>query len=328
MTKERNNCVPQISIIVPVYNVEPYLERCVNSIIAQTYKDFELILVDDGSTDNSGRICDSLQEKDTRINVIHKANGGLSSARNAGIEKAVGRYIGFVDSDDFIEKDMYEILYRLIIQYQADLSMCRLADCFEGETRLKEMELKEMVLSPEEAIIVVLEGKITSVTAVNKLYKRELFNDVRYPLGKTTEDAYVIVDLLSRCHKCVLTTEAKYCYVHRENSITSSPLSKANLDVIDAYRHNLEIVKRLYPAALTAAYSRYIWAHLLLLERMLLERKEQDNLFDSLKHILRANCKFIFLRSNFSVKKKISIAIFLIPFIGNKFYKRLLRYRR
>lgn len=125
----------EISIIVPVYKVEPYLRKCVDSILAQTFTDFEVILVDDGSPDNSGKICDEYASKDSRVRVIHKKNGGLSSARNAGIDVARGKYLGFVDSDDYIEKDMYELLYDNIVKEQADLSICGIYDVYEGKNQ-------------------------------------------------------------------------------------------------------------------------------------------------------------------------------------------------
>ncbi len=125
----------EISIIVPVYKVEKYLKKCVDSILAQTFSDFELILVDDGSPDNSGRICDDYAKKDARVRVVHKQNGGLSSARNAGIEVAKGKYLGFVDSDDYIAEDMYELLYKAIIKEEADLSICGIYDVYEEKIR-------------------------------------------------------------------------------------------------------------------------------------------------------------------------------------------------
>ncbi|NST07596.1 glycosyltransferase, partial [Enterococcus faecalis] len=123
--------MPKISIIVPVYNVEKYLEKCVRSILAQTFTDFELILVDDGSPDSSGAMCDQFAEQDQRVKVIHKENGGLSDARNAGIEIATGEYLGFVDSDDYIADDMYELLYTNIVKEDADLSICGIYDVYE-----------------------------------------------------------------------------------------------------------------------------------------------------------------------------------------------------
>jgi glycosyltransferase involved in cell wall biosynthesis len=130
----------EISIIVPVYDVEKYLKKCVDSILNQTFKDFELILVDDGSPDNSGAICDQYAEKDSRVRVIHKENGGLSDARNAGIEVARGKYLGFVDSDDFVNEDMYKQLYTSIIENNADLSICGIFDLYEGKTPIKKTE--------------------------------------------------------------------------------------------------------------------------------------------------------------------------------------------
>ena len=179
--------MPKISIIVPVYNVEKYLEKCVKSILNQTFTDFELILVDDGTPDSSGVICDQFAEKDERIKVIHKKNGGLSDARNTGIEVAKGEYIGFVDSDDYIAEDMYELLYTNIVNEEADLSICGIYDVYENKEAQKRIR-QYMILNKFEAIKVILEAKIVSVHAVNKLYKKELFTHVRYPVGKITED--------------------------------------------------------------------------------------------------------------------------------------------
>jgi glycosyltransferase involved in cell wall biosynthesis len=128
---------PEISIIVPVYNVEKYLEKCLKSILHQIFSDFELILIDDGSTDSSGRICDEYLKRDSRIKVFHKENGGLSSARNYGIEKSTGKYIGFVDSDDYIAKDMYEVLYNNLQRENADVSMCGNYDVWGASMLLK-----------------------------------------------------------------------------------------------------------------------------------------------------------------------------------------------
>ncbi|EGP5489252.1 glycosyltransferase, partial [Enterococcus faecium] len=148
----------EISIIVPVYKVEPYLRKCVDSILAQTFTDFEVILVDDGSPDNSGKICDEYASKDSRVRVIHKKNGGLSSARNAGIDVARGKYLGFVDSDDYIEKDMYELLYDNIVKEQADLSICGIYDIYAGK-KVKILPEEYKVLDKVSAMKIVLEAQ-------------------------------------------------------------------------------------------------------------------------------------------------------------------------
>ncbi|EGO6689884.1 glycosyltransferase, partial [Enterococcus faecalis] len=164
--------MPKISIIVPVYNVEKYLEKCVRSILAQTFTDFELILVDDGSPDSSGAMCDQFAEQDQRVKVIHKENGGLSDARNAGIEIATGEYLGFVDSDDYIADDMYELLYTNIVKEDADLSICGIYDVYEGKEPVEKQQ-QYIVLDKVAAMKMILEAKVVSVHAVNKLYKKE-----------------------------------------------------------------------------------------------------------------------------------------------------------
>ena len=166
----------KISVIVPVYNVEQYLDRCVDSIINQTYKNLEIILINDGSTDNSGQLCDELAKKDDRIRVIHKENGGLSDARNVGINVAEAELIGFIDSDDYIDEDMYEVLMTNLKRANADLSMCGHYDVYNDVLEAQVTEKKTWELSPQEAIKMVMEAKILSVTAVNKLYKKSLFS--------------------------------------------------------------------------------------------------------------------------------------------------------
>ena len=149
--------MPKISIIVPVYNVEKYLEKCVRSILAQTFTDFELILVDDGSPDSSGAMCDQFAEQDQRVKVIHKENGGLSDARNAGIEIATGEYLGFVDSDDYIADDMYELLYTNIVKEDADLSICGIYDVYEGKEPVEKQQ-QYIVLDKVAAMKMILEA--------------------------------------------------------------------------------------------------------------------------------------------------------------------------
>ena len=180
-----------ISVIVPVYNVERYIRQCVESILEQTYADLEIILVDDGSTDGSGSICDEYKLKDNRVVVIHKCNGGLSEARNAGLDIARGEYIGFVDSDDYIEPDMYEVLYKNCERYAADLAAARFVKFnTQGEVRKNFTENIE-VFSREEMLRLFIVGdrryEIT-MSVWDRLYKRELISDLRFPVGKCYED--------------------------------------------------------------------------------------------------------------------------------------------
>lgn len=309
----------KISVIIPVYNVEKYLKKCVESVLKQTIADLEIILVDDGSTDRSGRICDEYAERDSRIVVVHKKNGGLSSARNIGIEIAKSQYIGFVDSDDYIEEDMYEVLYRNIMENDADLAMCDLYHCYEGK-KIKINPIKEkFILDSEQAIKMVMEAKKTSVTAVNKLYKKELFDEIRYPEGKLSEDAFVIIDILMRAKKIVFTSEQKYFYVHRKGSITTSGFKKKDLNVLEAYLKNYKLIKENYPDIIDVAKMRYMWAHFYVLDKMMLSANGVDKEIEN-KIIsgLKKNYKFIIKDPRFNKSRKIAMTLLMI---NRKLYK-------
>ena len=177
-----------ISVIVPIYKVEKYLHKCIDSILAQTYTNLEIILVDDGSPDNCGKICDEYAAKDSRIKVIHQPNGGLSAARNAGLDIATGDYIGFVDSDDYIAPDMYEKLYNALVKNDADMAICDYQR-FGNELPYDEMSLTTEVITGLQA----MEKQNTVincsfVVAWSKLYKSFIFSNVRFPVGKINED--------------------------------------------------------------------------------------------------------------------------------------------
>ena len=168
-----------ISVIVPVYKVEKYLEKCIESVLKQTYTNLQIILVDDGSPDNCGKICDEYAKKDSRIEVIHKINGGLSDARNVGINRANGRYIGFVDSDDYIKEDMYEKLINLIKEYDADISICNLYDVIDGKEYVRNKDNGIHEYSRIDILKEILLDKNIQSYAWNKLYKKELFDEIK-----------------------------------------------------------------------------------------------------------------------------------------------------
>ena len=229
--------MPEISIIVPVYKVEKYLEKCVNSILEQTFTNFELILVDDGSPDGSGQICDAYATIDKRVRVIHQKNGGLSAARNAGLEKATGRYVGFIDSDDYIHPQMYEKLYEALQKNKADLSICNYAYVdnygnIDSEKQKKDHIITE-VLNRERAfekIDPLVEGYSFYVTAWNKLYKRDLFKNIKFLEGHVHEDEYIVHHIFSLCSKIAIIEDILYMYVQRDGSIMSSVGTQKSLD--------------------------------------------------------------------------------------------------
>lgn len=219
-----------ISIVIPIYNVEKYLKRCVDSVINQTYKNLEIILVDDGSTDNCGKICDEYAKKDKRIKVIHKKNGGLSDARNAGIDVSKGRYLSFIDSDDFVDKRFIGTLYNNLINNDADLSLVKYYSFSKNEDVYETMEDEKItVLSRDEYFNLIYEEPVNSVVAWNKLYKKEIFNEIRYPVGKINEDEAVIHYIIGNISKIVISNLELYYYFQRNDSIMKKD-KKNNID--------------------------------------------------------------------------------------------------
>ena len=211
---------PLISVIIPVYNIEPYIERCIRSVIAQTYKNLEIIVVDDGSTDNGGRICDKIAAEDSRIKVIHQPNNGLSAARNTGIKESHGEYIGFVDGDDFIDSDMYEYLYALISDNHADISFCRFRryDFPDAWKYNNEEQHGYVVLDGISSIRSFFLGQNSFSTYVWKgLYDKRKLS--WFPVGLYIEDYEFIVKVLLRAHVVVSGKEIKYNYCYRPDSI-------------------------------------------------------------------------------------------------------------
>lgn len=234
---------PLVSVIVPVYKVEEYLERCVDSILAQTYSNLQVILVDDGSPDDCGRICDRYGEKDLRVLVIHKENGGLSSARNAGLDRAEGEYIAFVDSDDWIEPDMYQTMVTLALEKQVPL-VCAGRYDVSSETGQRTVGLcpaREEVISGEELVRRIFTWEQVDSAAWDKLYHRELFADICYPLGVIVEDVPVTYQIALKAGKVAMCPKPFLNYFHRPGSITSGALSEKTFHFV---RHT----EKIYPA--------------------------------------------------------------------------------
>lgn len=230
-----------ISIIIPVYNVEQYLPKCLDSIINQTYKNLEIILIDDGSTDRSGEICDKYKNEDKRIMVIHQLNGGVSGARNTGIEVAKGKYILFIDSDDWIEKDYVSSLFT----YAGDdtIVCCGYKRVFED--KIIEHSVKKLAELNKVEFLNLLQDyelekhKKPVVNPIgnymcNKIYPAQLFRSIRFPIGHVYEDAYISIRLFSQISKFIVLPEAGYNYVVRNDSIVATPKKLADIDYIMA----------------------------------------------------------------------------------------------
>jgi glycosyltransferase involved in cell wall biosynthesis len=233
-----------ISVIVPIYNVEKFINKCIDSIINQTYRNLEIILVDDGSPDRCGHICDAYAQKDKRIKVIHKENGGLSSARNVGLDIAKGEYVMFVDSDDYIDKYMVDKLLEALKEYDADMSLCGICNVDEEYkpiygTNSKRLPIKNEVISGRKAIerLSVYNGWCYT-TAWSKLYSINLFKTIRFPVGKIHEDEFISHLIYGKCNKVSCIQDALYYYVQRSNGIMGnvhSTNSIKELDSVEAY---------------------------------------------------------------------------------------------
>lgn len=231
-----------ISVIVPIYNVEKYLVRCLQSIIKQTYQNLEIILVDDGSTDTSGKLCDKFAEKDSRIIVIHKKNGGLSDARNVGIDKSSGSYLVFVDSDDWIDPDMISILYNVAQKNNSDIIECSYRNIYKDHI-LEETNCNAEIINGDyvTALEGMLDWRYFKPVAWNKLYKRNVIKDIRYPVGRLHEDEFTTYKYFYNAKKVSYIDVSKYNYDRtREDSITGRGFSEKNLDACWAFRERVD----------------------------------------------------------------------------------------
>ena len=321
---------PKITIIVPIYKVEKYLSKCIDSILNQTFTDFELILVNDGSPDNCPQICEEYKEKDSRIIVIHKENGGLSSARNAGLDIAKGEYIGFVDPDDTIDNKMYQVLYEVIEREKADVAVCDfyLVDEQTGNKSLRGRNSTEIQIFDSLTVLNMFYNQDYKrggyfIVAWNKLYKRDIFSNLEYPHGLIYEDEYIAHRIFYKANKVVCTPDYLYYYLKRGTSILgqSSNIKKADkvlakLDRIHYYKqHNLEdLMYRANKDFIDRFFESYIC----------IRREEKYNHFKlkEMRNYYRKNYKDFIKGSYISFREKIALTIFLI---APRIYERLFK---
>ena len=251
--------MPLISIIVPVYKVEPYLDQCVASLVNQTYRNLEILLVDDGSPDGCPALCDAWAGKDDRIAVIHKKNGGLSEARNFGIDRAAGAYLSFVDGDDYVADTYVETLYRTLVAQEAEVSACNFRRVDEAGNWLPEglsSKLRSGVCTGRDMLNRYFAFRGTAPTLVaawGKLFKRELFRQLRFPVGRLFEDEYVYFPLYSQVGKVAFTDETLYHYVQRQGSILNSAVTEKKIqdlygfctDRLEQYQNDPDLFRKL-----------------------------------------------------------------------------------
>ncbi|NQN49058.1 glycosyltransferase [Streptococcus suis] len=228
-----------VSVIVPIYNVEKFLSRCIESICNQSYENIEILLINDGSTDSSGQICQKFIDRDPRIKYFEKENGGLSDARNYGIDRAHGKYISFIDSDDFVEPEFIQSLYHVLVQQDASIAITGFDKVDENGNIIPNdfPEIKDFVLSGRE-VCKRLHSEMGQyfVVAWNKLYKKELFSTVRYAKGKIHEDEYIAYQLFYDLERIAIVNDSLYNYVERQESITRTQMSDLRFDCLIEYQ--------------------------------------------------------------------------------------------
>lgn len=237
-----------ISIIVPVYNVEPYLDRCVQSIVNQTYRNLEIILVDDGSPDNCPQMCDAWAAKDPRIKVIHKENGGLSDARNAGMNAATGEYIGFVDSDDWIAPEMVERLKSAMEADRSDIAACTVEMVWEDGSPSRLLTVREnCVMDRLEAQEALLDESMLKQPVWYKLYRKEMIQDIPFEVGKTHEDVFWSYQAVGNAKRVSVIDYIGYYYWQRGDSIMGEGYSLKRLDAMEAYEKRYQYLAEKFP---------------------------------------------------------------------------------
>ena len=300
-----------ISIIIPVYNVSKYLDKCLQSVVTQTYSNIQIILVNDGSTDNSCEICEKWCKKDKRIEVIHKRNGGLSNARNVGIERAQGEYLMFVDSDDIISDDLCELLHNHLLENNADLAICDTYHIFDNNNFTFQRDNKVEIVrcfDKVEAICNLWYQKSFLPSAWGKLYKKELFKQIRFTEGIIFEDIDIMHEIFYLCNKIIYTNIKAYGYVHHENSITTKKYTQKDNVILDICEKIMKFAANKNIQIQCAAKSYYVTGAL----RVYLnapETAEYQEVIYKAKNILNSYGKKVLKDKN--IRKKNRYALYL-----------------
>lgn len=245
---------PLISVIIPIYNVEKYLARCVDSIVNQTYKNLEIILVDDGSPDLCPQMCDDYAEKESRIKVVHKKNGGLSDARNAGMAVATGEYISFIDSDDYVSDDFFECLLDVMNKENSDIAECSVVKLYE-DNRFDEFsdDLSVKTYDTQDAMSALIAENPFHQHVWNKLYKTELVKDIPYAVGKLNEDEFWTYQVFGRANKVSKLNNTMYYYFQRNSSIMGVGYNIRRLDALEGKANRQKYIENNFPELSTQA---------------------------------------------------------------------------
>lgn len=318
-----SDMIPKLSIVVPVYNVEKYLPQCLDSLIHQTLKEIEIILVNDGSTDDSGLICNMYAKKDHRIKVYSKTNGGLSDARNYGLSKVNTPVVGFVDSDDYVDVSMFQTLLDIKEKSNSEIAVCGIKmTSLDNEVYSVRTVEKEMVLNRHDAMRELLKSKRISNSVCNKIFDVAIFDGINFPLNKLYEDEYVTYRLFDMSNSVVLTNKTFYYYRLTPNSITHKKFSEREFDRIYASQEKIEYIQQRYPDLVSYAQRYLVYDCVMSLSKMTIYKEEYNILT---RDNIRKNL-MCFLNGDYSKGTKVfAVIASLSPRVAIKLYKLWVR---
>ncbi len=310
---------PKISVVLPIYNVEKYLEKCMESIFNQTYKNLEIILVDDGSPDGCPALCDSFAQKDSRICVVHKQNGGISDARNAGIAAATGEYISFVDPDDYVENDYIEYLYSLIKKYDCKMSLCQHTVKFESGREICYGKDGDALLTSKECIERMLYNDVIDTSCWAKLFSADLAKKFLYPKGKLFEDIGTVYKFFIESGTIACGWQSKYFYMMRAKSIVHCSFNPHKLDLLEMTDSMAKDVLATFPDLEKAVLRRQVYSRFSTLNQMLdVKEKVYKEKCKEIIRYIRENKKA--LLSDKRLPRRDRLALYLLS-MGFFFYK-------
>lgn len=321
---------PLVTVIIPVYKVEKFLPDCVESVINQTYKNLEIILVDDGSPDACGSMCDNYAQIDQRIQVIHKDNGGLSDARNAGIKIASGTYLSFIDSDDFVFPEMISSFVDFAQKYNADIVSARYLRCdctdhYNDFDFVQDIPHAKVISGSNNAMEAFLSFDDIGTVAWSKLYRYELFNNIRYPFGKYHEDVFTTYKLVDQCKTIVILNIPLYVYRKNDMSITSEPFSYKKFDMVQGKIEQAKFIQQKYPYLLIEANKDIIYACNQCLILLSQTQKKYRDVEEKLQSLYRLYWRD-YMKSHVSLKGKAVALVSAVNInIGKFFLKRCIK---
>lgn len=295
---------PLVSVIIPVYNTEKYLKKCVESVLNQTYRNLEIWLIDDGSTDSSPKICDEFAQRDERIHVIHKENAGQGIARNLALDKCSGDFISFVDSDDWVQPEFIDKLLSALLENKADIAVCG----YQAFTGLRTAEIRRtqcLLECSHDIFKKMLQTPDITTMSWDKLYSRKCFQGLRYPAVRANEDAYLIYEMMQNCEKMVIINECDYVQLIRPGSTEQSAFSEKNYALIGAAQELTHIVEKKYPDLTPYVQFKTSKDIVTLLQKVVFSgmSAENEKHFNRLLHMLKEEISYITPQNDESISE-------------------------